>query len=82
MENGVTKQIEEALARISVTYKTHEIQADIYHVYNIRLLWSKIIITGLASASGIVSLLTESWNSFATAVFATCPHDCAIVRLC
>ena len=65
------EQIRDCFGRVAWSHKTHEKQADYYEKWNCRLTWGKIIVTALASAGGILWLVTESWWSVASCTLST-----------
>ena len=65
------EQIRDCFGRVAWSHKTHEKQADSYETWNCKLTWGKIIVTALASAGGILSLLTKSWWGVTSCVLST-----------
>lgn len=63
--------VRECFGKVAWSHKTQECQASIYDNYHKWWSWIKILVSGLTTGSGILSLLSVPYVKFATALLAS-----------
>lgn len=64
-------QVRECFGKVAWSHKTQECQSSIYNNYHKRLIWTKILVAGLAAGSGIISLFSGVASRYATAILSS-----------
>lgn len=64
-------QVRECFGKVTWSHKTHEIESSKFHLFDTCLIWAKIVLSALATGSGITSLFTEHVAKIATVVFTS-----------